>query len=74
MEDGQGKERKSTSRENLRMKHYIISVDGFEETPEGDIRQFACEEHQLILNEGERFIGICMVYEGSEPLKIDQSS
>ena len=56
------------------MKHYIISVDGFEETPEGDIRQFACEEHQLILNEDEQFVGICMVYTGSEPLKIDLTS
>ena len=56
------------------MKHYIISVDAFEETPEGDIRQFACEEHQLILDQGEQFVGICMVYTGSKPKEIDQSS
>jgi hypothetical protein len=56
------------------MKSYIISVDGFEESPEGDIRQFACEEHQLCLDGEETLIGICIVYAGSEPLKIDLSS
>ena len=74
MEDGQGKERKGTSREDLRMKQYVITVEGFEDSPEGDIRQFAYEEHQLILNEDEQFVGICMVYTGSKPLQIDQSS
>lgn len=56
------------------MKTIIVSVEGFEETPEGDVRQFACEEHQLILNEDEQFLGVCMLYDGTEPLKIDQSS
>ena len=56
------------------MKNFIISVDGFEESPEGDIRQFACEEHQLCLDGEEKLIGICFVYEGSEPLKVDLSS
>ena len=56
------------------MKNFIISVEGFEESPEGDIRQFACEEHQLILDGEEKLIGICIVYAGSEPLKIDLSS
>ena len=56
------------------MKTIIVSVEGFEETPEGDVRQFACEEHQLILNEDEQFYGVCMLYKGTEPLKIDQSS
>jgi hypothetical protein len=56
------------------MKQYIITIAGIEESPEGDIRQFACEEHQLILNEGEQFIGICMVYTGGEPIQIDLSS
>ena len=56
------------------MKYYIISIEACEDSPEGDIRQFAYEEHQLILNEGEQFIGICMVYTGSEPHQIDQSS
>ena len=48
------------------MKTFIISIEGFDESPEGDIRQFACEEHQLILDDNEQFIGICMIYEGSE--------
>lgn len=56
------------------MKQYVITVEGFEDSPEGDIRQFAYEEHQLILDKEEQFIGICMVYTGSEPLQIDQSS
>ena len=56
------------------MKNFIISVDGFEESPEGDIRQFACEEHQLILDGEEKLIGICIVCAGREPLKIDLSS
>jgi hypothetical protein len=56
------------------MKNIIISVEGFEESPEGDIRQFACEEHQLILNEDEQFVGICMVYTGSKPHQIDLNS
>ena len=56
------------------MKQFIISVEGFEESPNGDIRQFACEEHQLILDGEEKLIGICIVYAGSEPLKIDPSS
>ena len=56
------------------MKHYIVTITGIEESPEGDIRQFACEEHQLILNEDEQFVGICMVYTGSKPLQIDSNS
>ena len=56
------------------MKHYTITVEGFEESPEGDIRQFAYEEHQLILDQGEQFVGICYVYTGSKPKEIDQSS
>ena len=56
------------------MKSFIISIEGFEESPEGDVRQFACEEHQLILDGGEELIGICLVYAGSEPLKIDKPS
>ena len=56
------------------MKYITITISGIEESPEGDIRPFACEEHQLILNEEEQFVGICMVYTGSEPLKIDFTS
>jgi hypothetical protein len=56
------------------VKNFIISVEGFEESPNGDIRQFACEEHQLILDGDEKLIGICLVYAGTEPLKIDLSS
>ena len=56
------------------MKNFIISIEGFEESPEGDVRQFACEEHQLILDGDEKLIGICLVYTGSEPLKIDLPS
>jgi hypothetical protein len=69
-----GRKAQSLSRKGVRMKHFIISVEGFEESPEGDIRQFACEEHQLILNEDEQFVGICMVYTGSKPLQIDSNS
>ena len=56
------------------MKNFIISIEGFEESPEGDVRQFACEEHQLILDGDEKLIGICLVYSGSEPLGVDPSS
>ena len=56
------------------MKHYIISVEGFEESPEGDIRQFACEEHKLILTSDETFVGVCYVYTGSKPIQLDQDS
>ena len=52
------------------MKTIIITLDGFEETPEGDIRQFACEEHQLILAENEQFQGIIMMWKG-DPIKVD---
>ena len=56
------------------MKTIIISLEGFEETPEGDFSLFGYEEHQLILSEEEELLGVCMVYNGSEPLKIDQDS
>ena len=49
------------------MKTIVISVEGFEESPEGDIRQFACEEHQLILSENEEFKGMIMIWKGSPP-------
>ena len=49
------------------VKQYIISIEGFEESPEGDIRQFACEEHQLILSENEEFKGIIMIWKGEPP-------
>lgn len=52
------------------MKHYIIAITGIEESPNGDLGQFAHEEHQLILNEDEQFVGICMVYTGSKPLEL----
>ena len=52
------------------MKTILISMEGFEETPEGDIRQFACEEHQLILAENEEFKGLIMLWKG-EPIKVD---
>ena len=52
------------------MKTIIITLDGFEETPEGDIRQFACEEHQLILAENEEFKGLIMLWKG-DPMKVD---
>ena len=52
------------------MKHFIITIEALEESPEGDIRPLACEEHQLILKPEEQFLGICMMYKGSEPLKI----
>ena len=56
------------------VKQYIISIEGFEESPEGDIRQFACEEHQLILKPDEQFVGVCYVYTGSKPVQIDPDS
>ena len=48
------------------MKHYIITIEEIHESPEGDILPFANEEHQLILDDNEQFLGICMVYQGSE--------
>ena len=45
-----------------------------EESPGGDLSLFGYEEHQLILNEDEELLGVCMVYNGSEPLQIDQDS
>ena len=56
------------------MKHYIVIIEAFEESPGGDIRLFACEEHKLILSDDEELLGVCMVYNGSEPLQIDQDS
>ena len=56
------------------MKSYIITIEQIEESPEGDNRQFAYEEHQLILNDDEQFLGVCMVYKGSKPKEIDQES
>ena len=52
------------------MKTIIISYEGFEEMPGGDIRQFACEEHQIILDDNERFLGVALFYKGSEPKEI----
>ena len=48
------------------MKNYIITIEQINESPEGDILPFANEEHQLILDDNEQFLGICMVYQGSE--------
>ena len=56
------------------MKTIIISYEGFEETPEGDIRQFACEEHQIIVTEDEQLLGGALFYKGSEPKEIPLSS
>ena len=56
------------------MKTYILTIQGFDGSPEGDNRPFAYEEHQLILNEDEHLAGVCMVYIGSEPMKIDLDS
>ena len=56
------------------MKHYLVTIKAMEETPEGDFSLFGYEEHQLILSEEEELLGVCMVYNGSEPLKIDQDS
>ena len=56
------------------MKTILISYEGFEETPEGDVRQFACEEHQIILDDNERFLGVALFYKGSEPKEIPLSS
>ena len=56
------------------MKHYILTIEGFEQSPEGDVRQFACEEHQLILKPDEQFVGVCYVYVGSKPVQIDSDS
>jgi predicted nuclease of predicted toxin-antitoxin system len=56
------------------MKTIIISYEGFEETPEGDVRQFACEEHQIIITEDEQFLGCALFYKGSEPKEIPLSS
>ena len=56
------------------MKTIIISYEGFEETPEGDIRQFACEEHQITITEDEQFLGVALFHKGSEPKEIPLSS
>ena len=48
------------------MKHFLITIEQIDVSPEGDIMPFACEEHQLILDDNEKFIGICMVYQGGE--------
>ena len=64
----------SIFRKGIRMKTIIVSVEGFEETPEGDVRQFACEEHQIILDDNERFLGVALFYKGSEPKEIPLSS
>ena len=53
------------------MKHYIITIEEIHESPEGDILPFANEEHQLILSENEELLGVAMIYEGSEPKKVD---
>lgn len=56
------------------MKTILISYEGFEETPEGDVRLFACEEHQIIMTEDEQFLGVALFYKGSEPKEIPLSS
>jgi predicted nuclease of predicted toxin-antitoxin system len=53
------------------MKTILISYEGFEELPGGDIRQFAYEEHQIIITEDEQFLGCALFYKGSEPKEID---
>ena len=40
-------------------------------TPEGDDGQSAHERHQLILSDDEEFLGIAMMYDGSETTPID---
>jgi hypothetical protein len=40
-------------------------------TPEGDNGQSAHERHQLILSDDEEFLGIAMMYDGSETTPID---
>ena len=40
-------------------------------TREADIGLSAHERHQLILSEDEQFLGIAMVYGGSEPKQLD---
>ena len=71
---GKGTKAQIVSREGVRMKHYIVTISGVDESSEGDIGLFAHEEHQLTLNEDEQFVGICFVYTGSKPTFIDQSS
>jgi hypothetical protein len=56
------------------LKQIIITIQGFEESPEGDIGQFAHEEHQLILTENDRFLGVIMCYQGGKPIEIDLPS
>ena len=53
------------------MKYFIVTIEGFEESPEGDVGRFAHEEHQLILSEDERYLGLMMFYKGSKPTEID---
>ena len=36
-----------------------------------DIGLSAQERHQLILSEDEQFLGVAMLYDGSQPKKID---
>ena len=40
-------------------------------TREADNGQSAHERHQLILSEDEQFLGVAMVYDGSQPKEID---
>ena len=56
------------------MKTILISFEGFEETPEGEVRQFACEEHQIIITENEEFLGCALFYKGSKPKEINLPS
>ena len=44
----------------------IVSV-----TREADNGLSAHERHQLILSEDEQFLGVAMLYDGSQPKKID---
>ena len=56
------------------MKQFVVTIKAMEESPEGELSLFGYDEHQLILSKEEELLGVCMVYNGSEPLKIDQDS
>ena len=71
---GQSEEARRIQRKGLRVKNYIITIEQIDESPEGDILPFASEEHQLILSGDEKLIGICFVYQGSDPLTVELPS
>jgi hypothetical protein len=56
------------------MKLVVVTVEQFEDSPEGDNGLSAHERHQLILTEDERFLGIIMCFQGADPIKIDLPS